>query len=207
MDKSDCHNIQSTLFSFATAKRRNEFPPITIITPHDTVVSAFTKCLERGVLRRIINCARHSLQILLKATKNKTLPQIWLDELFESLPAVCLESYDAVIHLRHKSNFAQNKGNWTDNTMAGETGFATLAEFDVIQTFIVELESSFQLEDKLIFHYNPEAHNIGVKVSKKFQNSDILHLKTLMEDIKIIGKGLVTDVEIGQYGKSYMAVD
>ena len=207
LDKSECHNALSTIKSFGTAKR-NEFPPITIITPHDLMFSGFTKCLsDQGALRRIVNCARHSLQAVLKAASNVSLSPIRFDELFKNLPNICLESYDAIIYLKPINILYQTKENAVDNSVTGDIGFSTLATFDVVQTLLLELESAFQMEDNVMFHYNPEAHNIGVKLLKTITNADTLDLKNLMEDIKIIGKGLVSDVEMVKSCGIEMVID
>ena len=85
--------------------------------------------------------------------------------------------------------------------------FASLAEFDVIQTLLSELEAAYQMEDNVMFHYSPEAHNIGVRLLRTSENNDIADLKILMEDIIIIGKGLITAVKPLQSNDNILMVE
>merc|ERR1712080_95797 len=77
---------------------------------------------------------------------------------------------------------------------AKANSFTSLAGFDIVQTLLSELESAFQMEDNVMFHYNQEEHNIGVKLPRISPKGDIADLQTLMEDIAIIGKGFINDI-------------
>ena len=81
-----------------------------------------------------------------------------------------------------------------------------MVEWDVVQTLISELEIAFQVEDNVMFHYNPEEHNIGVKLLQT-QNGDTADISMLIEDIMIIGKGVVHDVRSLQCNDNLINVE
>ena len=204
LDKTECHNLQSVVTLFKIPKSRNELPLITVITPHDQTVSSFTKSLsDQGALQRIINCARHSLQSILRKASARSAHK--LDELFETLHKTCLETYDAVIYLKPLIELQKSKENQPVDSSTNV--FASLSSFDGVQSLLVELESAFQIEDNVMFHYNPETHNIGVKLLKQFPNGDNVDLKSLMEDIMIIGRGIVRDVCPVQSDENMISVE
>ena len=202
LDKKECRSDQSTI-SFATMKKRRELPPIAIITPFDQSVSSFTKGLsDARALRRIINCAQCSLQNILKMAANGSMYNF--DELFKELPKLCLQTYDAIIFLKPLVDFNQYDAN-PNNAKA--TSFTSLAGLDIVQTLLSELESAFQMEDNVMFHYNPEAHNIGLRLPRNSQNGDIADLQTLMEDIMIIGKGFIKDVRPSRINDDLISIE
>ena len=191
LDKNECRSEQSAM-SFEMMKKRRELPPITIITPFDQSVSGFTRILsDAQALRRIINCAQCSLQNILKMAVDGSMYKF--DELFNDLPKLCLQTYDAIISLKPLIAFSQNDTN-IQHPNAIKSTFTSLAGFDIVQSLLSELESAFQLEDNVMFHYNPEAHNIGIRLHRNNHNGDIADLETLMEDIMIIGKGFINYV-------------
>ena len=200
LDKSECHNVQNTIASFEILKKKSQFPLITIVTPFDQTVSSFTKELsDQGALRRIVNCARHSLQQILNMSSTGQF--YGFDDLFSTLPEMCLKSYDAVIFLKPFANYQGIPDNRSEDTSS-----SSLVEWDVVQKLISELETAFQKEDNVMFHYNPEEHNIGIKLLKT-QNEDTADLSMLIEDIMIIGKGVVHDVRSLQCNDNLINVE
>merc|ERR1712241_1539192 len=102
------------------------------------------------------------------------------DELFEILPKLCLQTYDAVISLKPLVEFeSTNMGRKNRGDKA--SCFVSLAGFDSVKTLLSELESAYQMEDNVMFHYSPEAHNIAIKLLRTSENNDIADLKILME--------------------------
>ena len=200
LDKPECHNVHSTIASFEMLKKKNHLPPITIITPYDQTISGFTKQLaDQSSLCRIVNCARHSLQQILNMASTEQFYRF--DDLFNSIPQMCLKTYDAVIDLKPLANYHR-----TSKTELGENCSSSLPHWNVIRELIVELESAFLVEDNVMFHYNPEEHNIGVKVLKNL-DEDTTDLSMLIEDIMIIGKGLIHDVRPLQSNDTVVTIE
>ena len=81
-----------------------------------------------------------------------------------------------------------------------------MAGIDVVETFLRELEAAYKTEDNVMFHYSPEAHDIGVKLLGAYTNDDI-DLNTLIEDITIIGKGLVSGVRSLRSNENHITIE
>ena len=199
LDKSECDSINSTTMSFEMMKKKNQLPLITIATPYDQTISSFTKELsDPAALRRIVNCARHSLQQILNMASTGQFYSF--DDLFSAVSQICLKTYDAVIDLKPLANYHKRTIN------SSEQNGSLFGHWDATWALISELESAFQVEDNVIFHYNPEEHNIGVRLLKT-PNGDTADLSTLIEDILIIGKGVIHDVRTLQCNDNVITME
>ena len=204
LDKRECQNIETTLNAFKSAKSRIELPVMTILTPYDEMASDFTYSLsDAGSLSRIVSCARHSLQSILKSSSSGSLHI--LDELFSTVSNASIKSYDAVISLKPLTS-AKKSTNASFNISDADELFPSVAGIDVVETFLRELEAAYKTEDNVMFHYSPEAHDIGVKLLGAYTNDDI-DLNSLIEDITIIGKGLVSGVRSLKSNENHITIE
>ena len=204
LDKRECQNIETTLNAFKSAKSRIELPVMTILTPYDEMASDFTYSLsDAGSLGRIVSCARHSLQSILKSSSSGSLHI--LDEMFSTVSKASIKSYDAVISLKPLTS-TKKSTNASFNISDADELFPSVAGIDVVETFLRELEAAYKTEDNVMFHYSPEAHDIGVKLLGAYTNDDI-DLNSLIEDITIIGKGLVSGVRSLKSNENHITIE
>ena len=163
--KDDCLDAGATAAIFNT--RRHTLPTVCVSTPRDDQPCCHSRKLNGKQLKRVVNAARHSLFNILK----KTPPT------FNEVFTVPSTQYDLTVALKpFKSD---------PKTLSTMTGLPVLS-FDAVQLLVEELTKAF--ETLATFHYNGSAHTIGVKVH------DHTEIDVLIDDIKILGKGIVHDV-------------
>ncbi|KAL7016232.1 hypothetical protein ACKWTF_009968 [Chironomus riparius] len=211
-DDMDAEQIDELEVNFR--KNRKNFPPIFIATSCDSSHQYgiwSTRAPSIYILKRVQLLAQCSVQIV--AENFTKLNMNVVKDLFTT----SLEGYNLFIHLNDKYikkvdivryNFTNFKPVQLDQKMAFSGGI------DFVDTFLKELRSAF--DDIAIFFYNPIGSNKiavlwkqSIKERKKFAASHLnmckvinelleVNVDAILNDIQIIGKGLIESIEIIQ---------
>ena len=147
---------------------RQTFPPLTVVTPHDVTPSSYTRKLTAATLRRLVNQARSTLFDILRHDTPS----------FSGAFRSTHDAFDLVVKLKAASKAEKSSGNARN----------FVASFDPVACFMEELTSAFP--DLARFHLNLKERTIGVKVL------DDSEIDAIVDDIKILGKGIVSDVTL-----------
>lgn len=195
-------------------KNRKNFPPIFIVTscdsPHQYGVWS-ARAPSIYILKRVQLLAQCSVQIV--AENFTKLNMNVVKDLFTP----SFESYNLLIHLNDKYvkkvdivryNYTNFKPVQLDQKMPISAGI------DFVDIFLKEVRSAF--ENIAIFFYNPIASNKiavlwkpSIKEKRKFASSHVnmckltnekleVNVDAVLNDIQIIGKGLIESLEVMQ---------
>lgn len=193
-------------------KNRKNFPPLFIVTSSDLAHQYgmwSSRAPSLQILKRVQMLAQCSIKILSNNYTQLTM------SLVKDLLTPSLEGYNLVINLNEKlvrksdvvlhnfANFKPIKYEWKPAAPAG---------VDFVERFLCELREAF--DEVALFFYNPVSGNKiavlwkpAVRDTHKFAashvnmcklNNDKLHVNVdaIVNDIGIIGKGIIESIEI-----------
>ena len=153
--------------------KRNKFPPLTIISKND-MESKVSKNLTESYLVRLVNCARSTLHQLSESMN--------FDEILnEKIGIISEDNFDAVLVLNPFQIPTDSKFGKCENPSV-----FPVVDYDPVKEFWTEIYQAFGAEVQ--FYFNTKLWRIGVKFS------DRNAMKTILEDIQIIGKDLIKEV-------------
>ncbi|EFO99087.1 CRE-NOL-6 protein [Caenorhabditis remanei] len=191
-------------------KMRPILPPMVVIHEEDQLGSKFTRENPQGiVLNRLVAVAKEALKLMEK----QTIGQKSID-LETSLLTENLAPYDAIIHLEPAA-VVRKKALMERRPLPENSKFQhkiPVVELDPVDELVYQLNNSFQ--SVAMFFYNKYGgHHIGVmfkpqeeevpaKISrcalhKSISDSTLrLNRAEILENILILGQGIVGDVEL-----------
>ena len=153
--------------------KRTKFPPLTIISKND-MESKVSKNLTESYLVRLVNCARSTLHQLSESMN--------FDEILnEKIGIISEDTFDAVLVLNPFQIPTDSKFGKCENPSV-----FPVVDYDPVKEFWTEIYQAFGAEVQ--FYFNTKLWRIGVKFS------DRNAMKSILEDIQIIGKDLVKEV-------------
>jgi len=185
-NREDCPSdvVSGTLSKMSgIGPKRDAMPAVCLVTPRDEgTPGVHMQGLSRPQLKRIVNSARRTLFECLKGRHFEPT----LEKAFTPPPHTN-DIYDFRIEL--KAFKADPK------TLTQTSRNLPVMDFDTVKLYLEELRASFEDECEggggALFDYNPMAHSIGVRVKDKSE------IDAVIEDAKILGKGVVSHVFVG----------
>ena len=153
--------------------KRPKFPPLTIISKND-MESKVSKNLTESYLVRLVNCARSTLHQLSESMN--------FDEILnEKIGIISEDTFDAVLVLNPFQIPTDSKFGKCENPSV-----FPVVDYDPVKEFWTEIYQAFGAEVQ--FYFNTKLWRIGVKFS------DRNAMKSILEDVQIIGKDLIKEV-------------
>lgn len=183
LNEEECGDLAPFKWNFDN--KRKSLPALCIITPQDPTNnwSCFTRDLEEPYLRRLVNCARLTLHSLMSASPPRT------QDILDNLNAVSENNYDVLLHFKSlQVPLTKNPAvSTTGNDMKPSTCFPVI-DYDPVGSFWQEARDSFGKEAQ--FYYNANALKMGIKLVGSRDDE----AKAMLEDLQVIGKGLIKEV-------------
>ncbi|CAB3405102.1 unnamed protein product [Caenorhabditis bovis] len=185
-------------------KMRPILPPMVVITDEDPVGSKFTRENPSGiVLKRLIGFAGEASKILERHITGEKLVDFQ-----ESLLKSDYSPYDAIINLN--SDAVVRKSTSFKRNAKAKT--IPVVELDPIDELVYQLNNNFH--QVAMFFYNkyggesigvkfkPHEEQVPAKIAKCLLHKSVsdailtLNKEEIMEDIRIMGQGIVADVQL-----------
>jgi len=168
-------NREDCSIDLAAARRHSIGWAVAVVTPWDDKTPGVHMAgLDVNQLKRIVNTARRTLFECLKGSD--------FEPSFETAFAAASDGYDFQIQLKP---FKSDPKTMTKQINRSGQDMPVM-DFDAVDMFLDELRACYGAHTT--FHYSEVEHAIGVRMEDKTE------IDAVIEDAKILGKGIVSQV-------------